>query len=146
MDIIADQTAFEDLELGMTAEVTHNVSQQDVERFAELVGDYNPLHLNEPYARGTIFKGRIAHGMLTVGYISAVFGMKLPGPGAIYVSQTFNFRAPVYPGDAITARVEVVGLYPEKSRVKFACECLNQNGKTVLSGEAILMVPARAAN
>lgn len=145
MGTTEEQTAFEDLELGMSAEATRKVTQNDIERFSELVGDHNPVHLDEDYAKTTIFKHRIAQGMLTGSYISAVFGTNLPGPGAIYVSQTFNFRAPVYAGDEITVRVEVVDLIPAKSRAKFACACVNQIGKTVLTGEAILMVPNRAA-
>ncbi len=137
---------FEDLELGMTAQVIHTVRAHDIARFAELTGDYNPVHLDKAYAAGTMFKDCIAHGMLTGSYVSAVFGMHLPGPGAIYISQTLNFRAPVYAGDEITTAVEIVGLYPQKSRVKFACTCTNQRGKTVLAGEAILMVPSRTAS
>ena len=136
---------FEDLELGMQASQTQRVTAECIAKFADLVSDHNPVHIDKAYAAQTMFKDCIAHGMLTGSYISGVFGMKLPGPGAIYVSQTLNFRAPVYAGDDITASVEVVALLPGKSRVKFACACTNQDGRVVLAGEAILMVPARAA-
>jgi 3-hydroxybutyryl-CoA dehydratase len=110
--------------------------------FAEVTGDKNPVHIDEDYAAKTMFKGRIAHGMLTAGYISAVFGMELPGPGAIYVSQTLNFRAPVRIGDHAIAQVKVVELIPAKRRARFDCVCTVAD-KPVLEGEAILMVPKR---
>lgn len=136
---------FEDLEVGMTADLVHVVSDEDIARFAELSGDRNPVHLDADYAAQTMFKKCIAHGLLTGAYVSAVFGMKLPGPGAIYISQTLNFRAPVYAGDEITTTVEIVQLLSGKNRVKFDCVCMNQSGKKVLEGEAILMVPTREA-
>jgi 3-hydroxybutyryl-CoA dehydratase len=135
---------FEDLELGMEASVQKKVSENDIVSFAQITGDKNPVHLDPAYAARTIFKERIAHGMLTASYISAVFGMEMPGPGAIYVSQTLNFRAPVKIGDVVTAKVRVVELFPAKRRARFDCECL-VNGKPVLEGEAVLMVPARPA-
>ncbi|MGF1649412.1 MAG: MaoC family dehydratase [Hyphomicrobiaceae bacterium] len=137
--------AFEDLELGMSASFTQVIERSDIDAFAKLCGDYNPVHVDPAYAATTLFKDCIAHGILTGSLISTVFGMKLPGAGAIYVSQTFNFRAPVYAGDRITAHVEVMELYPAKSRVKFKCWCTNQSGRDVLLGEAILMVPLRNA-
>ncbi|MEL6227528.1 MAG: MaoC family dehydratase [Pseudomonadota bacterium] len=134
---------FEDLELGQTATLSHQITEADTHTFAALSGDTNPVHVDPTYASQTLFKACIAHGMMTGSLISALFGTKLPGPGAIYISQTFNFRAPVYFGDQITAEVEVADLYPAKNRVKFDCVCRNQNDKTVLVGEAILMVPSR---
>jgi 3-hydroxybutyryl-CoA dehydratase len=135
---------FEDLELGMEASFAKAVSVADVASFAEVTGDRNPVHLDPAYAAKTIFKEPIAHGMLTAGYISAVFGIELPGPGAIYVSQTLNFRAPVRIGDRVIAKVKVVELYPAKRRARFECTC-TVDDKVVLEGEAVLMVPARAA-
>jgi 3-hydroxybutyryl-CoA dehydratase len=135
---------FEDLEQGMEASFAKTVSEADIVAFAEVTGDKNPVHLDEKYAAGTMFKERIAHGMLTAGYISAVFGMELPGPGAIYVSQTLNFRGPVKIGDRVVAKVRVMELYPAKRRARFECVC-TVDGKAVLEGEAVLMVPARAA-
>lgn len=134
---------FEDLQLGMEASVARTVTEADITAFAEVTGDKNPVHLDEGYASTTLFKGRIAHGMLSAGYISAVFGMELPGPGAIYVSQTLNFKAPVKIGDQVIAKVKVVELIPAKRRARFECVCL-VGGKPVLEGEAVLMVPARA--
>ena len=135
---------FEDLEQGMEASFAKTVSEADIIAFAEVTGDKNPVHLDAAYAARTIFKEPIAHGMLTAGYISAVFGMELPGPGAIYVSQTLNFRGPVKIGDRVVAKVRVVELYPAKCRARFECIC-SVNGKPVLEGEAVLMVPARPA-
>ena len=136
--------AFEDLALGMEATYARAVTDADIIAFAGVTGDHNPVHLDAAYAATTPFKTRIAHGMLTAGYISAVFGMKLPGPGAIYVSQTLNFRAPVRHGDHVTALVRIVDLIPAKRRARFDCLC-TVAGKTVLEGEAILMVPGRQA-
>ena len=135
---------FEDLEAGMEASFAKTVSEADIFAFAEVTGDKNPVHLDEKYAAGTMFKERIAHGMLTAGYISAVFGMELPGPGAIYVSQTLNFRGPVKIGDRVVAKVRVMELYPAKRRARFECIC-SVDGKPVLEGEAVLMVPSREA-
>jgi 3-hydroxybutyryl-CoA dehydratase len=134
---------FEDLEVGMEATYAKCVGKADIVAFAEVTGDKNPVHLDADYAAKTIFKTPIAHGMLTAGYISAVFGMEMPGPGAIYVSQTLNFRAPVRTGDRVVAKVRVMELYPAKRRARFECVCSVQ-GKVVLEGEAVLMVPARS--
>jgi 3-hydroxybutyryl-CoA dehydratase len=133
---------FEDLQLGMQATFAKSVSEADILAFADVTGDRNPVHIDESYAARTMFKGRVAHGMLTAGYISAVFGMELPGPGAIYVSQTLNFRAPVRIGDHAMAKVELVELIPAKRRARFDCTCM-VGDKVVLEGEAILMVPKR---
>jgi 3-hydroxybutyryl-CoA dehydratase len=135
---------FEDLELGMEASFQKTVSEADIVAFAGVTGDKNPVHLDAAYAAKTMFKERIAHGMLTASYISAVFGMEMPGPGVIYVSQTLNFRAPVKIGDTVTAKVKVVELFPAKRRVRFETVCLVA-GKPVLEGEAMLLVPARPA-
>ena len=136
---------FEDLELGMEASIQKIVTESDIVAFAEITGDKNPVHLDAAYAAQTMFKERIAHGMLTAGYISAVFGMQLPGPGAIYVSQTLNFRAPVKIGDKVIAKVRVVELFPPKRRARFECVCSIDGGKAVLEGEAVLLIPARPA-
>jgi 3-hydroxybutyryl-CoA dehydratase len=133
---------FEDLELGMEASFAKTITDQDILAFAEVTGDKNPVHLDESYASTTMFKGRIAHGMLTAGLVSAVFGMKLPGPGAIYVSQTLNFKAPVRIGDTAAAKVKIVELLPAKRRARFECVCL-VNDKPVMEGDAVLMVPGR---
>lgn len=135
---------FEDLELGMEASFAKIVSEADIVGFAEVTGDKNPVHLDAEFAARTMFKQPIAHGMLTASYISAVFGMELPGPGAIYVSQTLNFKGPVRIGDEVVAKVKVAELFPAKRRARFDCVC-TVNGKPVLDGEAILMVSARPA-
>jgi 3-hydroxybutyryl-CoA dehydratase len=135
--------SFEELEVGMEARFARTVMGTDIIAFADLTGDKNPIHLDARYAAKTIFKKPIVHGMLTAGYISAVFGMELPGPGAIYVSQTLNFRAPVREGDRVVTKVRVVVLYPTKRRARFECIC-SVDGKPVLEGEAVLMVPAQS--
>ncbi len=135
---------FEDLQLGMEASFAKTVTEADIVGFAEVTGDKNPVHLDADFASRTLFKERIAHGMLTGGYISAVFGMELPGPGAIYISQTLNFKGPVRIGDEVVAKVQVVELFPAKRRARFECVC-SVGGKPVLDGEAVLMVSARPA-
>src|SRR5499426_319440 len=135
---------FEDLELGMEASFAKAVSAADVASFAEVTGDRNPVHLDPAYAAKTIFKQPIAPGMLTSGYISAVFGPEHPLPGANSPSQPLNCRAPVRIGDRVIAKVKVVELYPAKRRARFECTC-TVDDKVVLEGEAVLMVPARAA-
>ena len=133
---------FEDLGLGMEASYTRIVTGADISAFAEISGDRNPLHLDSDYAARTMFKERVAHGMLSAGYISAVFGMEMPGPGAIYISQTLNFKAPVRIGDEVIAKVKVIQLFPEKRRALFECVCL-VGEQQVVTGEAMLLVPAR---
>lgn len=139
---VAPGYCFEDLQVGMEAEYSRTVSEQDIVTFAEISGDKNPVHLNEAYAAGTMFKTRIAHGMLTASYISAVLGTKLPGAGAIYISQNLKFRAPVRIGDTVVARVRVSELNADKKRVILACTC-SVDDRLVLEGDAVLMVPSR---
>jgi 3-hydroxybutyryl-CoA dehydratase len=134
----------EDLEVGQTAELTRTVAEGDLTAFAQVTGDANPLHLDEAYAAATPFKGRVAHGMLSAGYISAVLGTQLPGPGAIYVSQTLSFRRPVRIGDAVTARVKIIAIDTARGRVAFETTC-TVAGKTVVDGEAVVVVPRRPA-
>lgn len=105
---------FEELSIGMEASFVRRVKEEDLHGFAEITGDKNPIHLDDSYAAGTMFKGRIVHGALTASYISAVLGTLLPGPGAIYVSQSLNFRRPVRIGDEVTAKARVIDLLPEK--------------------------------
>ena len=133
---------FDELHVGMTATMQREVAEADVTHFANVSGDYNPLHIDPEFAAKTIFGGCITHGMLTASYISAVFAMQLPGPGAVYVSQSLNFRGPVRVGDTVTTKVTIADLYPAKRRALFDCEC-TVDGKAVLAGEAILMVPTR---
>ncbi|HOK06036.1 MAG TPA: MaoC family dehydratase [Syntrophales bacterium] len=134
----------DEIALGETAEFAKTVSETDVYLYAGITGDLNPAHVNEAYAADTFFKGRIAHGMLTAGFISAILGTRLPGPGTIYIRQELNFLAPVRMGDTITARVEVMEKITEKNRLRLRTTCTNQAGKTVLDGEAVVMPPKKA--
>ncbi len=134
----------EDLSVGMTATLTKIVQDSDVTQFAKVTGDANPIHLDEDYAAKTRFGGRIAHGMLTAAYISAVLGTKLPGPGAIYVSQSLRFKAPVRIGDSVVTTVTIDAVDDQRRRVSFGT--VARVGETVvLEGEAELMVARRGA-
>jgi 3-hydroxybutyryl-CoA dehydratase len=126
----------------MAATFAKTVTEADVQTYAGLSGDFNPVHINEEFAATTMFKGRIAHGMLSAAFISTVLGMRLPGPGCIYVSQALKFKAPVRIGDTVTARVEVTGTVPEKKFVTLKTTC-SVAGKVVIDGEATLMVPSK---
>jgi len=134
---------FDELSVGQAAETTHVVGAADIEAFAAVSGDHNPVHMDEAFAKATPFGGRIAHGMLAAAYISAVLGNQLPGPGAIYLSQSLRFRRPVKIGDQVTARVTVKTLDVAKGHATFETVCL-VSGKTVVDGEALIMVPRRA--
>ena len=133
---------FEDLEEGMTDVFAKTITDADIIGFAGVSGDTNPLHLNHEFASGTIFKGRIAHGMLTASLISTVIGTKLPGPGCIYVSQNLRFRAPVRTGDTVTATCMVTKLIPEKRLIELSTVCTVAD-KPVVEGDATILVPSR---
>jgi 3-hydroxybutyryl-CoA dehydratase len=133
---------FEDLSVGMEASYAKKISNDDILAFADISGDINPVHLNDDFAAGTIFKQRIAHGFLTASLFSTVLGTKLPGPGCIYLSQSLKFRAPVHIGDEVVATLRVTSLDPEKARATLACAGA-VNGKTVVEGEAVMMVDRR---
>jgi len=133
---------FEDLSVGMTESYSKTVKSSDVVGFAELTGDRNPIHLSEHFAAKTLFRGRIAHGLYTASLISAVIGTRLPGPGAIYISQTLRFLAPVKIGDTVDAVVEVAELIAEKQRARLNCTC-KVRGVVVLEGEALVKIPLR---
>lgn len=130
----------EEIEMGMTRSLQKVVTDKDIEMFSEVSTDRNPVHLDDDYARDTIFEGRIAHGMLTAGLISAVIGEQLPGHGTVYMGQTLKFLAPVRPGDMVEAEVEVIGIDYAKRRVQLDCRCM-VNGKKVLIGEATVLAP-----
>ncbi len=130
-----------ELNLGDRAEFTKTVSESDVYLYAGVTGDFNPAHINEPYAEKTFFKTRIAHGMLPAGFISAILGTRLPGPGTVYMGQTLKFRAPVLIGDTITASAEVLEIIADKNRVRLKTTCENQDGVVVLDGEAVVSPP-----
>jgi acyl dehydratase len=131
-----------ELTAGDRAEITRVVDQDDIVAFVEAVGDYNPVHSDAAYAAGTPFKAPIAPGIYTAGLISAVIGTRLPGPGAIYLSQSLKFVRPVKAGDRISARVEVIEVIRERNRIRLQTVCVNQHGEEVLSGEAWVM-PSR---
>jgi 3-hydroxybutyryl-CoA dehydratase len=135
---------FEDLTVGLTAKFSKTITEADIVLFAAVTGDTNPMHLDAEYAATSIFKERIAHGMLAAGLITKVLGTQLPGPGTIYMSQTLKFRAPVKIGETVTAIVEVAALHPEKHRATLKTVCLVK-GEPVLEGEAFVSVPSRAA-
>jgi 3-hydroxybutyryl-CoA dehydratase len=133
---------FDELSVGQSAERSQVVGAGDIEAFAAVSGDSNPVHLDDSYARTTPFGERIAHGMLSAAYISAVLGTQLPGPGAIYLNQSLRFRRPVKVGDAVTARVTVMALDEKRGHVTLETVCL-VNGKAVLDGEALVVAPKR---
>ena len=130
---------FEELTIGKTAEFSKTITDADVMTFAEVTGDFNPVHVDEAAAARTRFGGRIAHGMLSAGLVSAAIGNKLPGAGSIYLGQTLRFTLPVRIGDTITATITVTEILP-KRRLKLSTICTNQNCEKVLDGEATVML------
>jgi len=134
---------FEDLSVGMTETLSKIIASSDVVGFAQLTGDRNPIHLSEHFAAKTQFGKRIAHGLYTASLISAVLGTRLPGPGAVYISQTLNFRAPVRIGDQVDVTVTVAELNPERQRARLTCTCKVAD-EIVLDGEALVKVPSTA--
>lgn len=134
----------EEIEVGMARHLEKTITDQDIALFAEVSTDRNPVHLDDDYAQDTIFQGRIAHGMLTAGLISAVIGEQLPGHGTVYLGQTLKFRAPVKLGDTVKATVTVASLDAEKKRAVLTTVC-TVGGKPVIEGEATVMVPSRPA-
>jgi 3-hydroxybutyryl-CoA dehydratase len=142
MQAISRIYAFEDLAVGMRESLMRTVMDSDITDFATVTGDHNPIHLNEAYAAQSPFGQRIAHGLFTASLISAVLGTRLPGPGAVYLSQTLQFLAPVKIGDVVTAAAEVVELVENRNRARLFCECVC-DGQPVLEGEAWVAVPSR---
>ena len=132
----------DEISMGQEAEFSKTVTEADIQMYAKVSGDVNPVHMDEDFAKTTIFKTRIAHGMLSAGFISAILGTKLPGPGCIYLSQSLKFLAPVMIGDTVTARATVTGIVPEKKRVTLKTDCFIGD-KKVIDGEAVVMVPVR---
>lgn len=132
---------FDQLDIGDSGQFSKTVTDADIYLFAGVTGDLNPAHIDEAYAQGTFFKTRIAHGMLSAGFISAVIGTRLPGPGTVYMQQSLKFLAPVRIGDTITATVEVIEKIDEKKRVRLKTSCANQDGVAVLDGEALVSPP-----
>ena len=132
----------EDIEMGMTRYLRKTVTDADIEMFAEVSSRQIRVHLDDDYAQDTIFEGRITHGMLTAGLISAVIGEQLPGHGTVYMGQTLKFLAPVRPGDMVYAEVKVIDIDLAKRRVRLDCHC-SVDGKRVLAGEAMVLAPSR---
>ena len=130
-----------EINLGDISSYSRTVTEADIVLFGGVSGDLNPAHFNEEYSKETMFKGRIAHGMLSASYISTVLGMKLPGPGTIYLSQELKFTAPVKFGDTITATVEVIEKLEDRNRIVLETICTNQNGQVVVKGKATVMPP-----
>jgi 3-hydroxybutyryl-CoA dehydratase len=130
----------DELQVGQSAEMAKTVTETDIALFAGVTGDFNPVHIDAVEAGKSRFGERIAHGMLSAGFISAVLGMRLPGTGSIYLSQSLRFTKPVRIGDTVTTKVEVLEVIATKRRVRLATTCRNQNGETVVEGEAVVMV------
>ena len=131
------------MKVGDSAEITRTIEQSDIDAFARVTGDHNPVHVDEEFAKTTRFGRRIAHGMLTASLISAVLANKLPGEGSVYLGQTLQFVAPVFPGDEITARVVVREVREDKPIVKFETVCVNQREEVVVRGEATVLLPQK---
>jgi len=140
---MAEGKSIHELKVGDSAQISKTITEKDINDFAKVTGDFNPVHLDQAYAEKTMFKGRIAHGLFSVGLLSAVLGNILPGHGTIYLSQEVKFIAPVRIGDTLTARVEVIELLPEKNRAQFRTTCTNQDGKIVVDGIAWTMPPRK---
>ena len=133
----------EELSIGQSARFSKTITEADVYLYAGVSGDFNPAHVDEEFAKKTFFKTRIAHGMLTASFISTIIGTMLPGPGSIYMRQEVNFTAPVKIGDTVTAIVEVAEILTEKKRVRLKTTCVNQEGTTVVDGEALVSPPRK---
>jgi len=133
---------YEEIGIGDAASFSKTVSESDIYTYAGVTGDLNPAHIDEEYAKKTMFKGRIAHGMLGAGFISTVLGTKLPGPGTIYLSQELRFKAPVRIGDTVTATCKVIGKEEIKRKLTMETVVVNQDGKVIIEGGAVVMLPA----
>jgi Acyl dehydratase len=136
-----DNMTIKELKIGDSATTTKTIAECDVYMFAGITGDFNPAHIDEVSAGKTMFKGRIAHGMLSAGLISAVIGMKLPGPGTVYMSQDLRFLKPIHIGDTVTAQCTVSKIIEEKNRVEIETVCKNQNNEVVTTGTALVLAP-----
>jgi len=136
--------AYEDMDIGMAHETVHEITEDDIQKFAEVSGDYNPLHMDDEFAKTTIFGQRIAHGALTASYISGILGNNLPGPGAIFTGLSMRFRRPVFIGDTVTVRAEVSEKKDRGNQVTLKVACM-VDGKRVITGEAQVVAPRRDA-
>jgi len=131
------------LAVGQKESFSKTISDFDIYSFAGITGDFNPVHINDVAAEESMFKRRIAHGMLSAGFISTILGTKLPGPGTIYLGQDLKFKKPVYPGDTVTTVLTVTEIFPEKNMVKLETVCTNQNGESVITGTATVLAPTK---
>ncbi|MFO1106891.1 MAG: MaoC family dehydratase [Amaricoccus sp.] len=141
-DLPVGTVCIEDIEIGMRRSLRKTIGDREIALFADISSDRNPVHLDEAYARDTIFEGRIAHGMLTAALISAVIGEQLPGHGTVYLGQTLKFLAPVRPGDRVEAEVAVAAIDHPRRRVTLECQC-RVGDTVVLKGEALVLAPSR---
>ncbi|MEM6899475.1 MAG: MaoC family dehydratase [Pseudomonadota bacterium] len=139
-----DTKYYEDLEVGQAHETVHTITEADIVKFAEVSGDFNPLHMDEEFAAKTQFGQRIAHGALTASYISGILGNNLPGPGAIFTGLSMRFRRPVFIGDEVTVRAEVAEKNDRGNRITLNVSCI-VGGKRVITGEAQVVAPGREA-
>lgn len=137
-----DGYILDELTVGQSAELSREITEERIQRFAEASDDFNPVHMDEAFASKTAYRGRIAHGLLSASFVSAVVGTLLPGPGAIYLEQTMTFHKPVRIGDIVVGRVTVTAIDMDSARVTLKTECL-VNGESVLDGEAVIRVPRR---
>lgn len=137
---VQNSFAIEEIQIGMTASYTQTITDADVKAFAGISGDHNPVHLSEQYAKNSRFKDRVAHGLLTASFFSAIFGTKLPGEGCVYAGQNLQFKRPVYLGDTVIAKVTVIAIDVSKNRVTFETVC-TVNNKTVTTGTAEIFIP-----
>jgi 3-hydroxybutyryl-CoA dehydratase len=137
---MTEYSSRDDFAVGEKARLSRTVTEDDIRRMAEITGDFNPVHMDEGFASRTRFKGRIAHGLFSVGLISAVLGTKLPGPGAVFLKQTLDFLYPVRAEDMLTAEVEVTAWRADKRIITLKTHCFNQDGKDIVHGEAVLLV------
>ena len=140
---MAEGKSIHELKIGDSAQFSKTITEEVINDFARVTGDFNPVHLDQAYAEKTPFKGRIAHGALSIGLFSNILGNILPGHGSIYLSHEIKFLAPVRIGDTITAKVEVIEVVPEKNRAEFRTTCTNQDGKLVVDGFAWAMPPRK---
>ena len=140
MNNTKDSYQINEIEIGMSVSLTQTITDEDIRKFASLSGDNNPVHLDEDYAKSSRYKKRIAHGLLSASFFSALFGTRLPGKGCVYVSQNLNFKRPVYLGDTVTATVTVMNINVDKRRVFFETVCTVKN-KKVIDGSAELYIP-----
>ena len=140
MNVFLNCIPIEEIEIGMTASYSQTVTDTDIKTFAGISGDRNPVHLDENYAESSRYKKRIAHGLMTASYFSALFGTKIPGEGCVYVAQSLNFKRPIYMGDTVIATVEVTKIDLDRKRVFFKTTCKVKN-KIVTDGEAEIFIP-----